>query len=572
MLLPMPYRLLFLLIPFLVACGGKEEGRVREGNNGKYYGGVLKVNESEEVLGLFPLQITHVAAQRIGAQIFEGLVRFDLNDLTIQPALAESWEVDPTGTVYTFKLRDDVRFHDDPCFPDGRGREVQADDVLNCFTRLCTMAPGNEMFWLFQDRVLGANAQMAASVKGEQLPGVKGLERLDDRTVRITLVSPWPGFLQVLAHQGCWIWPQEMVDRYGSDAAWHPVGTGPFRVKSFRRGEALVLERDPEYWRSDADGNRLPFLDAVRYTFLQDKDREFAAFAKGHLDLVLEPPLEDGNGQGAAAGDVQVLSIPGFSVQYYAFNTRIPPFNDPLVRRAISIAIDRQALVDTVLGGQAVAAGRGVVPPGFSGYPYDTVPALVHAPDSARRLLVSAGYPGGKGLPTLYLHVNTGGFGYIRVAGAVQAMLERELGLRVASTVLPTEQHFESVERGAAAFWREGWVADHPDPENFLAMYYGKNAPLDDTSRATLNSTRYRDPVFDIHYGNALRLAEGPDRMLELALAERQLMQDMVVVPLYHQRVMQLARPNVRGVTINGLETLDLAAVWFDPAVKEGDR
>lgn len=556
-----------LLLVCFAACGGKEEGRVREGLNGTYYGGVLNVNESEELLGLFPLQITHVAAQRIGAQIFEGLVRFDLTDLSVKPGLAESWTVDPTGTVYTFKLRDDVSFHDDPCFPGSKGREVEADDVIACFTRLCTLMPGNEMFWLFQDRVLGANAQMAASVKGEALPGVSGLERVNDRTVRITLVSPWPGFLHVLAHHGCWIWPVEALERYGADVAWHPVGTGPFKVKSFRRGEALVLERNPEYWRTDAAGNRLPFLDAVRYTFLQDKDREYAEFAKGHLDLVLEPPLKN-DATREDTDQVQVMSIPGFSVQYYAFNTRIPPFNDPLVRRAISLAIDRRALVDTVLGGQAVAAERGVVPPGFVGYPYDTVPPLVHAPDSARRLLASAGYPGGEGLPTLYLHVNNGGFGYIRVAGAVQAMLERELGLHVASTVLPTEQHFESVERGAAAFWREGWVADHPDPENFLAMYYGKNAPLEDTSRATLNSTRYRDPVFDAHFAKALRLTEGPERMRELALAERRLMQDMVVVPLYHQRVMQLAWPHVRGLTINGLETLDLAAVWFDPAVK----
>lgn len=544
---------------------------MREGNNGKYYGGVLKVNESEEVLGLFPLQITHVASQRIGAQIFEGLVRFDPKEVTVRPALAESWEVDPTGTVYTFRLRKGVRFHDDACFPEGRGRTVVAADVVNGFTRLCTMVPGNEMFWLFQDRVLGANAQMAASIKREALPGVSGLEELDEHSVRITLTSPWPGFLQVLGHQGCWIWPQEALEQYGMDAAWHPVGTGPYRVKSFRRGEALVLERNPGYWRSDDDGNQLPFLDAVRYTFLQDKDREFGAFAKGQLDVVLEPPLEGGQGEGSAAGKYQVMSIPGFSVQYYAFNTRIAPFDDPSVRRAISMAIDRRILVDSVLGGQAVAAARGVVPPGFSGYPYDSVPPLFHAPDSARLLLAAAGYPGGNGLPTLYLHVNTGGFGYLQVAGAVQAMLERELGLRVATTVLPTEQHFESVERGAAAFWREGWVADHPDPENFLAMYYGKNAPLDDTSRATLNSTRYRNKVFDTCYAKALRSADATDRLRELALAERQLMTDMVVVPLYHQRVMQLVQPNVRGVTINGLETLDLAAVWFDPAVKPGD-
>lgn len=560
-----------LTIACLSACQPQEKGRVREALNGKYYGGVLNVNESEELLGLFPLGLTQLASHRIGAQVFDGLVRFDQQELSVRPALAESWQVDPTGTVYTFKLREGVVFHDDPCFADGKGRPVEASDVLNCFVRLCTMGPENQMFWLFQDRVLGANAQMAASLHGEPLPGVKGLEAPDARTVRITLVNPWSGFLQVLAHHGCWIWPQEALDRYGENVAWHPVGTGAFRVRSFKRGEALILERNARYWARDEDGNQLPFLDAVRYTFLQDKGRELEEFEKGHLSVVIEPPVDDAAGldRFRKAG-FQVQSTPGFSVQYYAFNIRHAPFNDPLVRRAIGLAIDRDVLVDSVLGGQGIAAERGVVPPGLPGYPYDSIPRLVFDPDSARGLLAASVRTDRDGPPTLFLQLNNAGVGYIDVAGAVQGMLERNLGLRVVSSVLPTEQHFDRIERGDASFWREGWVADHPDPENFLALFYGKNAPLDDSSKASLNSTRYRNQVFDEHYAEALRLVDGPARMRELARAERQLMRDAVVLPLYHQRVIQLLQADVRGLAVNGLETIELAHAWLDPAAARG--
>lgn len=560
--------LFILLLLSVVACSEPGAVRERQGRNGKYYGGVFNANESEELRGLFPLNLVQAASHRIGAQMYEGLVKFDQTALSVEPALASSWTVDPTGTVYTFTLREGVRFHDDACFADGKGRELEAEDVRQCFSALCSFGPLNEMFWLFQDRVVGANAQYAATLRQESAPGVKGVEVLDKRTVRITLVNPWPGLLQVLAHQGCWIWPKELLERYGADAVWHPVGTGPFRMRTFRRGEALVMERNPVYWGTDKDGNTLPFLDAVRYTFLQDKGKELEEFEKGNLSTIYELPVERTDVFTANDGRFQVQAVPGLTVQFYGFNERRAPFNDVRVRRAFSMAIDRQLLVDSVLGGLAVPALHGVVPPGFSDYPYDTVPRNVYDPEAARALLAEAGHPGGKDLPTVFLQVNNNGFGYVRVAGVVQTMLERNLGARVVTSVLPAEQHFARVERGDASFWREGWVADHPDPENFLALFYGKNAPLDTLVPATLNSTRHRDPAFDSLYVQAQRTTDAAARMLLLAQAEKRLMLDAAIVPLYHERSVRLLQPWVRDLPINGMEYRDLGPVWFDPALR----
>lgn len=557
---------LFVLPIVLCACSGPQAPRERISPSGKYYGGVFSANETEELRSLFPLSLQQAAAHRIGSQVLEGLVRFDARDLSIIPCLAESWQVDPTGLVYTFTLREGVRFHDDACFPEGKGRSLTADDVVLCFNRICTRDPENSMFWLLQDRVAGANAHYAEGAPADE--PVKGISAPDSRTIRFELVVPSPGFLNVLAHQGCWIYPKEAWEHYGDDRRWHPVGTGPFRVKSFERGTALVMERNAEYWGKDTDGAALPYLDAVRYTFEPDKGLELDAFLKGALSVVYELPVDRTDALRADAGYV-VQSAPALSIQFYGLNMRKPPFNDARIRRAFALAIDRQALVDSVLDGLAIVPEHGVVAPGLSGYHYELVPGLEHDPQEARRLLAEAGYPGGAGLPTVHLQVNNNGFGYMRVAEAAQAMLERELGARVITSVLPAEQHFARLERGEPVFWREGWIADHPDPENFLALFYGRNAPEDTAAPSFLNSTRHRDPRFDSLFALAGRTADNTERLRLLALAEARLMENLPVIPLYHERSVRLVQSWVRDFPINGMEYRDLRAVWLEPRTAE---
>lgn len=547
------------------ACSNEPPPREHLGKEGRYYGGVFNANESESLRGLFPLGITQAASQRIAAQVYEGLVAFDQEDLSLAPALAESWTVDASGTVYTFFLRKGVRFHDDPCFPDGKGRQVTAEDVVRCFKALCTYQQNNLMFWLVQDRIVGADEHHRASQAGTAPKDIQGIEMVDEHTVRFTLTAPWPGFLQALAHQGTWVYPEELVTHYKTAAQWRMVGTGPFRVKTFEEGDVLILERNPDYWGTDGFGNRLPFLDAVRYTFVQDKKRELEEFEKGNLSMVYELPVERTDVlRTFSDGRYQVQDVPAFITQFYGINARRAPFTDLRVRRAFAMAIDRRFLVDSVLKGLGYPAIRGVVPPGFVGYPYDSVPEALFDPASARALLAEAGYPNGKGLPTVHLQVNSG-FGYVEVATSVQSMLETHLGARVVTSMLPLDQHYQRIENGQTLLWREGWIADHPDPENFLALFHGKHVPSDTSLPSTLNSTRYREPRFDALFIEAQRTTDQATRMQFLARAERVLMGDAIVIPLYHERSVRLLQNWVRDLPINGLEYRLLRAVWFDP-------
>lgn len=560
-----------LVLLACVACSGPVEQHARKTPDGRYYGGVFNANETEGIRSLFPLSLGQASSHRIAAQMYEGLVRLDQRDLTVESALASSWDVDKDGLRYTFHLQEGVRFHDDPCFKDGKGREFTAADVVSCFTRICTAMPENQVFWLFQDRIAGANAHYAATATNSPVPPLEGVVATDDRTVVITLTAPWSGFLQVMAHQGCWIYPQELPEHYGSDARWHPVGTGPFRLKSFTKGAALVMERNPAYWGKDATGSPLPYLDGIRYTFEQSKVAELEAFRKGRLSVIYELPI-DRTDILQDPGAYQVQSTPALTVQFYGFNSRKPPFDDVRVRRAFSMAIDRQLIVDSILDGLAVVAEHGVVAPGFGDYPYAMVPGVAFDPEGARELLADAGYAGGRGLPSVFLQVNNSGFGYVKVAELVQTMFEKELGARVISSVLPDEQHFPRIEMGEALLWREGWIVDHPDPENFLALFYGRTVPVDSSEPSFLNSTRYKNSEYDSLFAAAQRATGREERMRTLALAEARMMKDVVVAPLYHERSVRLLQPWVRDLPINGMEYRDLRLVWFDPTARSGGQ
>ncbi len=562
--------LTFLLL--IASCAGPERAHTGEGKGGRHYGGVLNWNEAAPVRSIHPTGLVTAAGFRVGSLVYEGLVRCDPHDLSIDPVLAERWEVDSTGTIYTFHLRKEVQFHPDPIFQ-GEPRMLTASDVEHCFKRICGARPGNQMFWLFQGRVKGADAFHAADAQGPATASIEGIQVLDPRTVRIELVAPDPLFLQVLSHQGCWIYPPELEQAEPLQGL-RAIGTGPFILRTPGTGDALVFERSPVYWRQDELGNALPFLDAVRVTFNEDKSAEMDAFLKGRLTVLVDPPLErmdalrDTVDPATGTLRFRVQRAPGLSVQFYGFNPRVQPFDRVDVRRAFALAIDRRMLVDSVLQGAAVVADHGVVPPGLKGYPQELVSGIGYSPDRARELLAGAGYPAGRGFPSVRLQVSNDGFGYVRVAEAVQGMLERNLGIGISISMLPSAQHYELVDGAKAQFWRQGWVADYPDPENFLALFYGRNAVLDSTLPSPLNTTRYHDAVFDSLFQQARTEHDQEARMRSLALAEQRMMTDVPVVPLYFERTIRLVQPWVRDMPMNPMDQRDIAVVWFDPLLR----
>jgi oligopeptide transport system substrate-binding protein len=560
------------------ACGPDENtnGTVAIANGPVQYGGIFKMNETEEFRTLYPLNIVEVVGHHIGAQIYEGLVKFDQKDMSVKPALANSWEITDSATHFIFHLRQDVVFHDDACFSDsqGKGRAVKASDIKFCFEKLCSASPNNQQFSVtFKDRVVGANAYFASTESGQKplADGVSGITIPNDSTIDIRLTHPMPGFLSILATQGCWIYASEALSKYGDDMRIHCVGTGPFVVEKIEEGASVLLRRNKNYWMMDQWNNRLPYLEGVQFRFIKDKRAEIIAFRNKELDMVFRLPVEmakDILGELDQAqqhkADFTLQSVDAMSLTYYGFQNKLEPFKNAKVRQAFNYAIDRDYIALKVLQGDASPATFGVVPVGMPNYDTKSVVGYNYNPDKARQLLSEAGYPGGKGFPEVRLQINSGGGDRnTMTAEYVKYQLEENLGIKVSIDVIPFGQHLEAIETGKTSFWRTGWIADYPDPETFLTILYGKHIPDSLSTRSSLNSVRYSNPAFDSLFDAASREPDMTKRMELYRRADQLAMDDAAIMPIYYEQNDRLIQNNVRGFDINPMEFRDMTRVWF---------
>ncbi|NNC94351.1 MAG: ABC transporter substrate-binding protein [Chitinophagales bacterium] len=573
--------LLILIFSFsLVSCGGSssssrknDDGQLSKLNGNRYQGGVFRFNETEYFRSLYPLNITEVVGHRIANQIYEGLVIFDQDNLDIIPALAESWEVSNDATLYTFKIRKGVRFHDDKCFDDGKGREVTAHDFKYCFDRTCEADVNNQGFWIFKDLVKGANAYNKETAKGNKPEGgVSGIRVIDDYTLQVELERPFAVFLSRLALTFAYVYPKEAVEEYGMELRDYAVGTGPFKLKIVSPDISVVLIKNENYWGTDDAENALPYLDGIKVTFIKEEKVELLDFKQGNLDLKYRLPLEliteiiDLEGNLKPGYDKFTLQeAVEMSVQYYGFLMPHEVFGNIDVRKAFNYALDRQKIVDYTLKGQGIPAYHGIVPAAFDSYPFDKVEGYKYDPSKARAHLAKAGYPDGVGFPPSVLQINSGGGRNEQIAEAIQKMLQETLNIDISINQVVWAQHTETVETAKVGFWRLGWVADYPDPENFLNLLYSIHVPESLKDKAYINSFRYVSPAYDKAFEEAIRTLDKAERYEKYAEADQIAMKDAVILPIYYSKNNRLLNPRVRNFPQNPMEYRNFRDVYFVP-------
>lgn len=562
---------------FAVSCGGggkAEKTELKEIAGGRYYGGTFRMNEVENFRNLYPLNVTEVTSHRITNQVYEGLVGFSQADLSIVPMIAERWEVDSTFTSFTFYLRKGVKFHDSEVFADGKGREVTANDFKYSLTKVCESSPDNQGYWVFKGRVKGCDEYYASTQTGQPLPeGVSGIQVIDDYTLKIELNNTFTGFMQMLALPFTAVFPKEAYDKYGQDMRYKTVGTGPFVIKEVNEGNYVIMQRNPNYWGKDEQGNQLPYLDGIKVTFIKDRKTELLEFDNGKIDLLYRLPLEltsdivtvDDQLQ-PAYSKYQLQVQPSLALQYYGFQHKGKLFNNKDLRIAFNYAIDKQSIVEYTLKGAGIPALHGVVPPGMPNYDYKVVKGYAYDPAKAREHLAKAGYPGGKGFPKITLQINSGGGHNEQIADAIQKMLKENLGIEVEINIIPFAQHLELVETGKTDFWRAGWIADYPDAENFLNLFYSKHIPPTMEERSYLNSVRYSNPEFDKVFEEALRTIDEDQRQLLYVKADQIMMDDAAIIPIYYYKDHRLLQPQVKNFPQNSMEYRNLRDVYFVPA------
>lgn len=539
-------RCVILVSLMLTGCGGNSSAP--DSNTVFYY------NEPAGLGTLDPAFTNYQAAIWAGTQIFNGLVDIDTAE-QIVPCIARSWSLDSAATVWTFILRNDVFFHTDDCFGTDKTRRVTAADVKYSFERICNARTKSTGLWVFRETVDGADDFHRATADGQTPEGIRGISAPNDSTLVIRLVKPFAPFLSLLTMPYCWVIPKEAVAMYKEQFSHHPVGTGAFRFTSWESERNLTLTRNERYFRTGRNGRRLPYLEGVSISFIRSPKTEFFEFEQGRLDFVatidasvFDQVMPEGK-LASKYADYHLIRTASQSVEYYGFlldttfaaAKESPYSSSKFLRQALNYAIDREKIIRYVLKGRAIPAHNGVLPPSLPGFSQD-VQGYHYDIKKARELIATAGYGSGKPLPPIILQIGANE----RTASVAEAVQQqwKEIGLNMTIRQVDFPRHLGMVRNSELPMWRTSWIGDYPDPENFLALFYSKNA-----SPAGPNTTHFRNASADSLYEQALSPLLSPAQRYALYnKMERIVLDNAPWIFLYYDVNLRLARPSVIGL------------------------
>ena len=574
--------LLYLLsLFFLFACGKKEKPESKDSfkvlNGGIKQGGIFRTNLASDISNLDPPRLAKQAEILVAQQIYDQLIELDHATLQPIPELATHWEISPDGLTYTFHLRTDVFFHDNPCFPNGKGKRLTANDIKFSLTNSVDARAQSLGAEFFTSCVLGAREFYDATIEAvrkKEEPRVKEISGFivkDDSTFIIKLREPYAPFLYHLATSFASITCEEAVKHYGKALSRNPVGTGAFVFVKWEDDREVVLKRNPNYWGRDSLGNPLPYLDGITFKFLKEMSAQFLEFQKGTFDESVGIPPEFVGKVFDANGNLQepfkqytLKSCPELRIDYIGMLYTDSLFKNTKLRQAFSWAIDRTKIVKYVLKNQVVLP-TGIVAQGIAGYDNRDVMLIDYDVAKAKQLLAEAGYPNGQGLPELVLHTFVGAkYAYNKeVAEAVQAMLQ-EIGVKVSLVQSEYSTHLQQAYLGKLQFFIGSWGADYPEPETFLNLVYGGVVPKGKDEESYINLSRYANPAFDEVFSKALKISDVNQRYALYKQAEKIALDDAALIVSYHRLSYRFEQPYVRNYPINAMDRRDYREVWLD--------
>lgn len=530
-----------ILSIFLISCGETQNTAHQT---------VFNINLDEGLTSLDPAFCRNHNTIWMDNQIYNGLVQID-NSLKTSPCIAKSWDISADGKMYTFHLRNNVSFQDDAHFKNGKGRTVLAADFVYSFGRLIDPKVASSGSWIFSDKVIGKQA----------------FEAVNDTTFRITLKQPFAPFISMLTAQYCSVVPHEVVDFYGKDFRNHPVGTGPFKFKYWKEGEVLVLLKNEKYWEHDNKGAQLPYLDAIRATFIDDKQTSFMEFIKKNLDFFndIDGSYRDdiltksGQITSKYKGKFVLSTGPYLNTLYLGMlvDTTLPivkrsPLRLLKIRQAINYAIDKQKLIKYLRNSLGTPGYAGFVPKGMPGFNEADVQGYQYDPAKTAQLLKEAGYPEGKNMPVITLTTTVA---YHNLIEYIQGELERA-GIKTKIEVTQGASLREMVAKNGINFFYGSWIADYPDGENYLSLFYSKNkVPYGP------NYTGFNNPAFDMLFEQAYNVKSNEERYALYRQMDNIIMANAPVVVLYYDKRVNLYQNNIAGYSVNAQNLLTLKRI-----------
>lgn len=539
---------LLLLAALIFAGCERRETRVEQGNREQ----VLHLGNGSEPQDLDPQIVTGVTEHHLIMSLIEGLVIEDPVDLHPIPGVAERWEISPDGLVYTFFLRKNAKW--------SNGEAVTARDFWESYKRILTPSLASQYAYMHH---VVKNAQAYNEGKLTDFTQV-GYRVVDDFTFQITLESATPYLLSLMNHTSWWPVHVPTIARHGPvyqrGNRWtrvgNFVGNGPFQLDKWRYNYSVEVKKSPTYW--DAANVR---LSRIHFHAIESQETEERAFRAGLLHVTQPPPASKIDTYKERWPDRLKIS-PYLAVYFYRINVTKPPLNDVRVRRALTMAVDRESLVQNVTRGGQFPANN-MTPPGTAGYH-----ARARIPTDiaqAQRLLAEAGFPGGKGLPPIELLYNTSENHRV-IAEAIQQMWKKNLGVDARLVNQEWKVYLDSQKTLNYQVCRAGWTGDYPDPNTFLDMW------LTDGGQ---NETGWSSKEYDRLIKEAGRTIDQAKRYELFQRAEEILMAEVPIIPLYFYTRVALMHPALQGWHPTILDNHPYKFVYLDPKAvlaKEGGK
>ena len=490
----------------------------------------FRVNLGTEPPSLdWSLATDHVSFNVI-ANLMVGLTEFDKN-LKPAPVIAKSWDMLEGGRKIVFHLRDDVMWSD--------GKKVRAQDFEYSWKRLLNPKTASEYAYTLFD-ILNAEAYSQGKLTDDSQVGVKAL---DDSTLEVRLKHPTSYFLSITTFEVTYPQRQDVIEKFGTK--WtdpeHIVTNGPFLLTSWKHENEIQLKANPNFFPGK------PAIENVEMFMINELTTALAMYEQGQLDFIDNHsiPILEKPRLAKAPGFKHVPQLRG---EYYGFASFRKPFDDPRVRKAFAMAIDRSVIPKLLRGGEQPASSW--IPPGMLAH--NSKLGLPYNPPEARRLLREAGYPDGKGFPQVTLGYNTLEDKKI-VAEAIQGMWKRNLGVLVRLENLEWKVFLKRLQNDPPHIFRSGWGADYPDPDNFMKLF---------TSFSGQNYSRWKNARYDQLLEQAAREMNEQKRVRLYNEAQKLLCEvDVSIVPLFNTAESTVLNPRYTGLEYNSMSRLLLRDV-----------
>ena len=500
---------------------------------------VFRLNVHENINTLDPAYARDLRSIWAMNQIFNGLVRLD-DELNIQPDIATHWEISEDAKTYLFYLRDDVYFHTSEIFGDQKTRVVTASDFVYSFDRIKDKKIASPGLWT--------------------LESVKHYEAVDDNTLKIELTHPYSPFLGILSMKYLSVLPKELDDLPNNTISTKPIGTGPFYVKAWMQNLKMVLRKNKLYFETNEKGEQLPHLESVAITFVPEKQSEFLLFLQGKLDMInsldasYKDELLDKNGQlqKKYRNSIKLLRSPYLNTEYigiYLDNNKAEIQSIDL-RKALNYGLDRKEMIRFLKNNIGSPATKGFIPDGLNtnlavrGYSYN----IKKAKELVEQFRIDSGIQN----PTLSLASDEN---YVDLCTYLQNTYN-QIGITINIEVMPSAALREAKSNGKLELFRASWVADYPDPENYLLPYFSDNF-----SPNGPNYTHFKNKTFDEGYKEITATLDADRRNKLITSLDQQLVDTTPFILLYYDEVLRFTHPNVEGMKPNPTNMLDLRRV-----------